>query len=188
MEVQTRKRLLSFCHNSMFKKKMPSRGTTIIELLLYVSISSIILLALTMFLFVLLQSRVKNQTMAEVEQQGLEVAEVITSTLRNAKSITTPGAGSSSNTLVIEVDNGAHSPTIFGVSSGVLTMQEGSGSPIPLTNSRITLSNVQFFNFSQSGTPGIIRIRYTISHNQSSGRNEYIFSRDFETAVSVRQL
>ena len=52
---------------------MQNKGFTLIELLLYVSIASTVLLASTVFFHMLLESRVKNQTISEVEQQGLLV-------------------------------------------------------------------------------------------------------------------
>ena len=59
-------------------------GFTLVELLLYVGISSAILLASSLFLATLLESRIKNQTIAEVEQQGLAVMQIITQDIRNA--------------------------------------------------------------------------------------------------------
>src|SRR3989338_6871109 len=72
-----------------------SNGFTLIELLLYVGIASIILLVTSLFLSTLLQSRIKNQTIAEVEQQGLAVMQLITQTARNADSVNSPDTGAS---------------------------------------------------------------------------------------------
>ena len=44
-------------------KRRNNRGFTLVELLLYVSISGVILLVISVFLSTLLESRVKNQTM-----------------------------------------------------------------------------------------------------------------------------
>ena len=62
---------------SNFYKKN-NRGFTLIELLLYITISSVMLLAISVFLSALLQSKVKNQTIAEVEGQGIQVMQMIT--------------------------------------------------------------------------------------------------------------
>jgi len=168
-------------------KKIIQKGFTFIELLLYVAISSVILLVISLFLHTLLESRIKNQIVAEVEQQGLQVMQMITQTARNAEAITSPALGASAASLILDVVTVASDPTIFDLSSGVIRITEGSGSAIPLTNSRITASGVTFQNLSRSTTPGIVRIQFTLTHANSSGRNEYNFNKTFYGSASLRQ-
>ena len=68
----------------MKKKYVSQTGFTLIEVLLYVGIFSILLISTSVFVATLLESRIKNQTIAEVEQQGLQVMQIITQTVRNA--------------------------------------------------------------------------------------------------------
>ncbi len=163
------------------------KGFTLIELLLYVGIASSILLVSTLFLQTLLESRVKNQTIAEVEQQGLQVTQVITQTVRNSESITTPTVGDSEPSLTLDVVNAGDDPTVFNVSGGSIQITEGSGSPIALTNSRVTASSLTFENLSRTDTPGIIRISFVLTHSNSSGRQEYDFTKTFYASASLRQ-
>lgn len=65
-------------------------GFTLLELLLYVSISAVLLLSTVEFLDALLRSRVKNMVIAEVEQQGAQVLQQVTQAVRNSEAITTP--------------------------------------------------------------------------------------------------
>ena len=69
-----------------------SRGFTLIELLLYVSLAAIMLLAVSVILSILLQTRVKNQTIAVVEQEGRAAIQAMTQSIRNAQSINSPTA------------------------------------------------------------------------------------------------
>jgi Tfp pilus assembly protein PilW len=162
-------------------------GFTLIELLLYVGISSIILLITSLFLFTLLQSRIKNQTIAEVEQQGLQVLQIITQTARNAEAITSPLPGVSAASLTLDVITAASDPTIFDLSSGAIRIQEGAGAAVPLTNSRVTASALNFQNLSRASTPGTIRISFTLTHVNPEGRNEYSFTKTFYASASLRQ-
>jgi len=172
--------------NKIYKQKR-KRGFTLIELLLYVSISSIILLVTSTFLFSLLQSRIKNQTIAEVEQQGLQVMQVITQAVRNADSINTPLQGASSASLSLNTVVALNNPTIFDLASGVIRIKEGTGEAISLINSRITASSLNFQNFSRTNTPGTVRIQFTLTHTNTEGRNEYSFTKNFIGSSTLRQ-
>ncbi len=162
-------------------------GFTLIELLLYVAISSVLLLVISAFLSSLLQSRVKNQTIAEVEQQGVQVMQIISQTIRNAKDINSPTQGTSASSLSLDVITGANNPTVFDLSSGVVRIKEGVATAIALTNSRVTASGLSFQNLSRSNTPGTVRISYTLTHLNPSGRNEYDFTKTFIGSATLRQ-
>ncbi|MBI2645179.1 prepilin-type N-terminal cleavage/methylation domain-containing protein [Candidatus Uhrbacteria bacterium] len=163
------------------------KGFTLIELLLYVTISSVLLLVISAFLSSLLQSRVKNQTIAEVEQQGVQVMHIITQTALNAQSITSPTQGMSVSSLTLNVTATTSDPTIFDLSNGAIRIKEGAANAISLTNSRITASALTFQNLSRSATPGTVRIHYTLTHLNPSGRNEYDFTKTFVSSATLRQ-
>lgn len=137
------------------------KGFTLIELLLYVSIVGAVILSVSAFLPLLMQSRVKNQTISEVEQQGVQVMQLITQTGRNADSI--------------------NFTTAFDLSGG--TIRQNS---IALTNSRVVASNLTFQNLSRTGTPGTIRIQFTLTHINPEGRQEYNFSKTFYGTATIR--
>lgn len=164
----------------------PKQGFTLIELLLYVAIAGVIMLAISVLLGMLLQSRIKNQTVAEVEQQGLAVMQLITQTARNAEAITSPAVGTSSAALTLDVVTVVNDPTIFDLASGVIRSQEGTGAVVSLTNSRVTASALTFQNLSRPGTPGTIRVQFTLTHGNPSGRNEYDFNKTFYGTASLR--
>lgn len=165
----------------------PISGFTLIELLLYVSIASIMFLSISVFLASFLESRIKNQTIAEVEQQGLQVIQSIGQIARNAEAINSPSVGTSASTVSFDVVTGANDPTIFDLSSGAIRITEGAGSAVSLTNSRVTASNLTFYNLSRTGTPGIIRIQFTLTHANPEGRNEYAYAKTFVESASLRQ-
>lgn len=169
--------------NTVYKQK----GFTLIELLLYVATSSMMLLVTTFFLQSILESRIKNQTIAEVEQQGLQTMQVITQTIRNATTINSPGAGSSAALLSLDTYTVGNNPTLFDIGSGAIRIKEGAAGAIPLTNARVTASALSFQNLSRASTPGTIRITFTLTHINPSGKNEYTFSKTFYSDASLRQ-
>jgi prepilin-type N-terminal cleavage/methylation domain-containing protein len=162
-------------------------GFTLIELLLYISIASVILLATSVFLSLLLQARIKNQTVAEVEQQGLQVMQLVTQTARNAEAITAPVPSVSASALTLNVITVASDPTVFDLSGGAVRVTEGVGSAVALTNPRVIASGLSFTNLSRAGTPGTVRVQFTLTHANPEGKNEYAFSKTFIGSATLRQ-
>lgn len=161
-------------------------GFTLVELLLYMSITATIILSIAGFFPLLMQSRVKNQTIAEVEQQGMQVMQFVTRTIRNAEGITTPIIGNSGSGATIDVVTASLDPAVFDLTGGVIRVTEGSGSAIQLTNTRVTASGLTFHNVSRTDTPGILKIQFTLSHINPEGRQEYNYIKTFYGTASRR--
>ena len=127
------------------------RGFTLIELLLYTSIVGSLLLAITGFFGLVLESRVKNQTIIEVDQQGMAALERITQTIRNASSITSPSTGATGSSLTLAMPTAGINPTIFDISGGstILGYNSDGGSTDSDDNN---FMNATKFTASASGT------------------------------------
>lgn len=163
------------------------RGFTLLELLLYIAIVAIIVSSFSAFLVLALRMRVKMQTIAEVEQQGKRVMQLITQTARNAVTINSPAVSATSTSASFDVVTASKDPTVFDVSSNALRIQEGTSSAVVLTNSRVTASGLQFYNISRTSTPGIIRIQFSLSYVNPAGRDEYSYSKTFYASAALRQ-
>lgn len=168
----------------LIKKNKP--GFTLIEIILYTFLTSFILTALTFFLGTILSARVKNQTVSEVEQQGIQIMQQMTQSIRNAKIINSPAQATTASTLSINGVTSANNPTVFNLVSSAVTMTEGANPAIQLTSQGVVASNLTFQNLSRNATPGLIRIGFTLSRTNPSGKNEYDFTKTFYTSVSLR--
>lgn len=169
------------------KNNTKNKGFTLIELLLYLAIISLILLPISSFLSSFFEARVKNQTIMEVEEQGVSVMNIITQTIRNAEAINTPPVGSSAPSLSLNVVDAGLDPTLFDLSGSTLRVTEGAGSPVALTNTRVLASGLTFQNLSRPGTPGVIRIQFTLSRVNPEARYEYNFTKTFYGSATIRQ-
>lgn len=162
-------------------------GFTLIELLLYVAISSVILLGVVGFFSALLQARIKGQVIAEVDGQGMRAMQIMVRTVRNSTAIDTPPAGRTRTNTWVEVPNSSLSPTYFEQTGTALTIAEHVRSQrIPLTNSQVMVSNLAFTNETQSTGTGVLRIQFTLTYVNSTGRNEYDYSKTFTDTVTLR--
>lgn len=165
---------------------MNEKGYTLIELLLYVTIVGTLLVAVSIFFAMTSESRIKNQSIVEVDQQGTFVMEYIASTVRNADSITAPTAGGTGASLTLAVPTGPLSPTVFDLNGTTLQVTEGASAAIALTNSKVQVTSLAFKNLSRASTPGVVQISLTLSRINPSGRNEYDYQKTFITSVSLR--
>lgn len=157
-----------------------------VELLLYVALASVMLAVVSGFLGTILDARVKNQTIAEVTQQGQRTMNVMTQAIRNAEAINSPATSTSAALLSLDVLEAASDPTVFDLSAGVLQITEGASTTVDMTSSRVVVSDLQFDNLSHAGTAGSIKIQFTISHINPAGNSQYDYSRIFYGAASIR--
>lgn len=167
-------------------KKAKQLGFTLVEILLYIAISATLISIISFFIVNSLQSRVKNQVIAEVNSEGIFVSQVISQTIRNAQTINSPAVGISSSSLSLNVNDAVLNPTVFDLSSSRIRLTEGVSASINLTSSKIIVSNLTFQNLSRSNTPGLIKFAFTLTYINSSGRNEYDFSKTFYATASLR--
>ena len=168
------------------KNNKTTAGFTLVELILYVGIASVILLVISLFLATVLESRVKNQTIAEVDQVATQAIQIITQTIRNSDSINSPLAGQSSETLSLKLSDLSKNPTNFDLAFGSIRIIEGTAQPVPITGPQVIVSNLSFQNLSRPDTVGLVRIQFTLTYASSSGRNEMDYTKDFYTSASLR--
>ena len=162
------------------------KGFTLIELLLYTSVSAILLMGISIFFSALLESRIKNQTIAEVEQQGIQIMQEITSAVRNGSTITSPTPGQTSTSLTIQTTSSTTNPITFSTTSTRIQIQEGSADPILLSNNRVAISALQFTNLSDASAPDSIRIQFTLTYQSNTDRQEYQYAQTFGGTASMR--
>ena len=160
-------------------------GFTLIELLLYISCAAVMLTTVAVFLSLLLRARVHSQVIAEVDGQGQQVIALVSQLIRNGTQITAPGQGGSSASLSFTVPDAAKSPTVVSVVNGAFMLAEGNSAPVALTNSRVTASGVTFRNLSAAQTPGTVRLQFTLTTINPSGRNELNFTKDFMGSAAI---
>jgi Tfp pilus assembly protein FimT len=162
------------------------KGFSIVELVVYVSLASIMLLAIASFSKIILEARTRNRVISEVEQQGTQVAQTISQSIRNSEGIISPTAGGSSDNLNLNVVNTSQDPTVFSLDSGVINIQEGSGNQVNLTNGHVVVQDLVFQNLSRPNTPGVVKFSFILEYNNQSNKPEYNYSKTFYSSASLR--
>src|SRR5579864_3811602 len=112
------------------QKKQLQDGFTLIELILYIGIVTIMMSALIPFAWNIIEGGVKSSTKQEIFTQAQYVANRITFEIRNASGINSV----SPNQISLSTATPATNPTIISLTAGVINLQQGSASPIALNS------------------------------------------------------
>ena len=74
-------------------------------------------------------------------------------------------------------------PTIFDVSDHKIRITQGGNSSY-LTTQQLKVSSLEFKNLSAPGTPGIVKVNFTLEYLNLANKIEYQASLDFGSSVS----
>ena len=162
-------------------------GYTLIELILYMSIVGSLLTAVTLYFGTSTDARIKSQSVVEVNHQASLVIDTITQKIRNASSITSPTAGNTAASLTLAMPAAVDNPTVFDAPSTALRINKAGVGAIVLTNSLVQISSLSFTNLTRSGTPGVVRVSFTISMVNTSGSNNYDYQKTFYASAALRK-
>ncbi len=165
-----------------------ARGVTLLELVIYIGLVAGLISSLSLFFFYAHSARLRNQMIADVEQEGARVLELMLGAIRNADNITSPPSpspgGPATSALQLDVFDVAKDPTVFDTSGSVLRRKEGTSPAMDLTSGRVAVSTLSFINLTPAGTPGTVRVQFTLSTASASG--PYTYSRTFYGSASLR--
>lgn len=169
------------------------KGFTLIEVLLYIAIVTIIMSAFILFAWNAIILGAKNNTQQELYAQGRIVSERILSEIRNANDINTGTSNfdvdlvnNSSYQLSLNADT-PNNPTIFSVSSGILMIKLGAATAVPLHSDTIHVTSLIFSNYS-SGDGKTKNIKYilTFTPSSSSASQAYKGTVTLESSAEIR--
>ncbi len=187
----------------MKKYHTTKNGFTLVELILYIGISSIILLSVSTLVSFLLESQVKNRAVMSVEQQGAYITQLITQNIRNGYAIQNPTKNNQTGSIEIvkTLDARTSDPSDlikFAIDgddmimhdvtidySGELTTVEIISTTI--NNSDVIVTDLNARNLSIDSAPDSISFGFKISYKQNNNRREYIYSKYFYSGASLRK-
>lgn len=163
-------------------KKLNNRGVTLLEVLLYVVLATIILGAIVAFIFSFSSTSAKSDLIRDINKQGSFAIDSVLKEIRLADGITTPSASSTSNSL--EINQGSTTVSVV-LNSNKIGITRGTSSEEFVTNSSVYVSNLSFVNLSKSGTNGTIQVSFDIEDNASSSRFEFSYSESFLSSATL---
>ncbi|MBP6926126.1 MAG: hypothetical protein KBB70_00325 [Candidatus Pacebacteria bacterium] len=159
-------------------------GMTLLEILLYVSISGLVIFAASSVLTTIYEVKNKGRVMQAVEEEGTLIAYTIDRHIQNASQVFQPEMYKESDVLsVTVVNNNKESNVVISLVDGILYNQTDNGAKIALTTNNIVISNLKFKYFGAS-EKGFLNYSFTVSSADTSGRYDY--SKTFSSGASLR--
>lgn len=154
----------------MKKKFRLQSGFTFIELLLYISIVTIVLIALIPYAWSVIEGSAKNANQREVFSQARYVSELIKYEIRNATGINNVAATSISLVKSAAADN----PAVIDLLSGKIRIKKGAQAVVNLNSNDTTVSTLTFTDYrSADNKTWNIQYVFTIDDTGASVRQEY---------------
>lgn len=145
------------------------QGFTLIELILYMTIITMIMGALIPFAWSVIEGGVKSSVEQEVSSQARYVSERIKLEIRNANSINSISAAG------IDLNTAANAVTVIDLSGGKIRIKYGAGgTPINLNSSDTNISGLTFADYSSADNKTKhIQFSFIIDDNYTGSRQEY---------------
>jgi len=160
------------------------KGFTILELMIYIVIFAIIgTLGAAVFDFAL---RAKNATgrLGDVQTATQQVLSQMVERVYTATDI-----NGASTTLNLKMSDGSKDPTIFALSGGVVTIEEGAGGAVGITPDTLYVTELTFSKLSNPNSAGTatssVQIRITGGYNEGSAADSKTLFTLQTTALSL---
>ncbi len=160
---------------------MKKKGFTIVELLIYMGLLSILIAVVTEIFLSILDLQSQSTAVSSVAQDGKYVLSKLSYDIRNATTISTPSTlGQSSPTLQLTIDGDSNS---YSGTSGDLVVTNASGSD-NLTSYGSQISNLSFRRLGTSGGKNSLAISFTLTSRQALKSGYEV--RDYQTTIGLR--
>lgn len=159
------------------------KGFTLLELILYVAILTLMLGTLIPLAWNVVGSSAKSSFQEEVSSQARYVSERIKYEIRNSTGINSLTATS----ISLATSTGAANPTIIDLSAGKIRITQGTASPVNLNSTDSTVTALVFTSYtSADNKTKNIQYNFTIAGNSTSSRQTYKLSIPVEADAEVR--
>lgn len=162
-----------------------TRGFTLVEVILYVALSSMIVTGVVAFSWNIILANAKSTTQHELTRSLRFAGERIAFEIRNAAAINVLGADNISLASPIAERN----PTVIDLAAGRIRIGWANNpdcsaqNPCPITPAKVAISQLAFTNLSQLNSRNVMT---QITGSLTGDRQEYKATRTFTIATELR--
>lgn len=163
---------------SIIKKK----GFTIVEMLIYMGLLSVLLVSMTALFSSIIDSRLEAESKSAIEQDGDFLLARMFYDISRADTITTPAtSGSSSPTLLLVIGGVTYT---YQTANNKLQLTNNLGSNI-LNSESSNISNLSFARNGLVGSSSTITMSFTLTSTTRANKGYEV--KDFSTTVGLRK-
>lgn len=176
-----------------------SKGFTFLELILYISIVTVMLAAIIPFALNVITGGAKSTVEQEVFSQARYVSERLKYEIRNASNINNgscPSSTCSNFGVDLATDSikqislketGGSDPTIFNIASGKLMIKQGGASSVEINSTDTNVTSLIFTNYTSfDNKTKHISFTFTLASNYLGQRQEFKETVTLEGSAEVR--
>ena len=158
-----------------------NRGTTIVELLIYMGMFTIILSVLTAIFVTTVNIQLESEALSSVQQDGRYITARLFYDINRAQAITTPVLASQSANLNLTIGGLEYAYSIDGNSNFTITSNSVTDN---LNSFNTSVSNLSFKQIGNTGGRNTVQVDFTITSKVK--KDSGIESSDFHTTVGLR--
>lgn len=159
------------------------KGYTLVELLIFLAISSVALVAFVGILVIVVQLQVRQTSTGSVQQESTALLQQMQYYVQNSSLVDMPINAVGTSTLRLRMASSSVDPTTITLVNGMVYLQQGSATATPLTSSRVTVSNLLFVRHANPPSHDTVSISFTTTYN-APANTEQFFAQSFRTAVT----
>ncbi len=138
--------MITVVRNFRRRSREQHAGFSLLEVILFLGILSIILGTAMAVSISTEEARIRQRSIAEVEQRGTQILETVTKSIRRSEAILSPAINQTGSVLALQMTLSGEFPTIFApTASGNLLLVEKS-TLFSLLSPQVTVSALQFQN------------------------------------------
>ncbi|MEA3249762.1 MAG: hypothetical protein U9Q03_05420 [Patescibacteria group bacterium] len=166
---------------------MKERGTTLLELIIYIGIIGVVITAATLIALEFVTAKAKSSAVSDTREAARFALERMAYEIRAADGVDfgSSSFGTDPGTLYLETSNPSTDPTVFSVSSGQLNVTWGVGSAVPLTPSFLNVDSFIVENVAAPARSRNIRITLTVGSIETGAEESYSADVTMQTTVRV---
>ncbi len=142
-------------------------GFSLVELLIYIAIFAVTAVFLVAILTTITSIQTRQSTLNVVNSQLSFVSNEVTQ-LVHTSSLVDMTTGVATSTLELRMPTLAYDPTLIYSSGTTIYLQQGTSSPVALTDSRVSVKNFQVTKYENPGGPAVVDLDLSLAYNASS--------------------
>lgn len=158
------------------------KGFTLLELLIFSAIFSIIMVSFITILVTVTSVQSRQASVAEVNQQSQFLLQEIQYYVERS-SVIEISQDTPTSSLKLRMPSAAEDPTYIMLSGGtVYIRQTDAGAQQPLTSGKVTVSNISFTKRSNAPSHDSLSVAFTVEYNTANLKQQ--FAQSLQTAIS----
>lgn len=141
------------------------RGFTLVELIVYTGLASVLTVAIMSFAIGMMRSQEKAEWQQSVHQNGLFALGRVLEEVRRADDLLVDDSvfGVTEGVLSLEMTAVDENPTVFDVDAGMLRMTQGAGAALDLLEDDLVVEEFLVRNLSVAGRSKVVRVELTVT-------------------------